>query len=233
VRSLFFFLPLAALGVVFLGRPVGEAEIASGATGGNRRLAHGVLWGAYVVELLILVAVAGRYRLSSIPVMPALAAFTGLGGTWLMLAARHRTSPHAGRLARGVLVVLLAWGGIEAARQIRHDLLTHRTGARQLADQIAPALAPVPPETPSFRANEPEGLEFRLFKTGLSWDGMTSAAAIEDEVRAGRVRCWAYRTDGNVPPFEVRSWLKAHTRDMTADVNARAGRVTGLGVFVP
>jgi hypothetical protein len=62
---------------------------------------------------------------------------------------------------------------------------------------------------------------------------MTSAAAIEDEVRAGRVRCWAYRTDGNVPPFEVRSWLKAHTRDMTADVNARAGRVTGLGVFVP
>ncbi len=233
VRSLFFFLPLAALGVVFLGRPVGEAEIASGATGGDRRLAHGVLWGAYVVELLILVAVAGRYRLSSIPVMPALAAFTGLGGTWLMLAARRRTSPLAGRLARGVLVVLLAWGGIEAARQIRHDLLTHRTGARQLADQIAPALAPLPPETPSFRATEPEGLEFRLFKTGLSWDGVTSAAAIEDEVRAGRVRCWAYRMDGNVPPAEVRSWLKAHTRDMTADVNARAGRVTGLGVFVP
>jgi hypothetical protein len=233
VRSLFFFLPLAALGVVFLGRPVGEAEIASGATGGDRRLAHGVLWGAYVVELLILVAVAGRYRLSSIPVMPALAAFTGLGGTWLMLAARHRTSPLAGRLARGVLVVLLAWGGIEAARQIRHDLLTHRTGARQLADQIAPALAPVPPETPSFRATEPEGLEFRLFKTGLSWDGMTSAAAIEDEARAGLVRCWAYRPDGDVPPAEVRSWLKAQTREMTADVNARAGRITGLRVFVP
>jgi hypothetical protein len=165
--------------------------------------------------------------------MPALAAFTGLGGTWLMLTARRRTSPHAGRLARGALVALLAWGGIEAARQIRHDLLTHRTGARQLADQIAPALAPVPPGTPSFRASEPEGLEFRLFRTGLSWDGVTSAAAIEDEVRAGRVRCWAYRTDGKVPPAEVRSWLKAHTRELTADVNARAGRVTGLGVFVP
>ncbi|MGZ5430634.1 MAG: ArnT family glycosyltransferase [Thermoanaerobaculia bacterium] len=233
VRSLFFFLPLAALGVVFLGRPVGEAEIASGATGGDRRLAHGVLWGAYVVELLILVAVAGRYRLSSIPVMPALAAFTGLGGTWLILAARQRTSPLAGRLARGVLVVLLAWGGIEAARQIRHDLLTHRTGARQLADQIAPLLAPLPPAIPSFRATEPEGLEFRLFKTGLSWEGVTSAAATEDEVRAGRVRCWAYRSEENVPPAEVRSWLKAHTREITADVNARAGRVTGLAVFVP
>ena len=165
--------------------------------------------------------------------MPALAAFTGLGGTWLMLAARRRTSPVAGQLARGVLVALLAWGGIEAARQIRHDLLTHRTGARELADQIAPALAPLPPAIPSFRATEPEGLEFRLFRTGLSWEGMTSAAEIEDELRAGRVRCWAYRPDGDVPPLEVRSWLAAHTREVTADVNARAGRVTGLRVFVP
>ncbi|MGE5715044.1 MAG: glycosyltransferase family 39 protein [Acidobacteriota bacterium] len=233
VRSLFFFLPLAALGVVFLGRRVGESEIASGATGGDRRLAHGVLWGAYVVELLILVAVAGRYRLSSIPVMPALAAFTGLGGTWLMLAASRRTSPLARRLVRGVLVVLLAWGGIEAARQIRHDLLTHRTGARQLADQIAPALAPFPPAIPSFRATEPEGLEFRLFRTGLSWEGVTTAAAIEDEVRAGRLRCWAYRPNGGIPPLEVTSWLEAHAREISDDVNARAGRVTGLKVFVP
>ena len=62
---------------------------------------------------------------------------------------------------------------------------------------------------------------------------MTSAAAIEDEVRNGRARCWAYRPDGDVPPLEVRSWLKAHTREITADVNARAGRVTGLAVFVP
>jgi 4-amino-4-deoxy-L-arabinose transferase-like glycosyltransferase len=233
VRSLFFFLPLAALGVVFLRRPAGEAEIASGATGGDRRLPHRILWGAYVVELVILVAVAGKYRLSSIPVMPALAAFTGLGGTWLMLAARDRTSPHAGRVATGVLVVLLGWGGIEAARQIRHDLLTHRTGARELADQIAPALAPVPPATPAFRSDEPEGLEFRLFRTGLSWEGVGSAAALEEEARAGNMRCWAYRVDANVPPAGVQGWLAAHAREITADVNARAGRVTGLRVFVP
>jgi 4-amino-4-deoxy-L-arabinose transferase-like glycosyltransferase len=233
VRSLFFFLPLAALGVVFLGRRVGEAEIASGATGGDRRLAHGVLWGAYVVELVILVAVAGRYRLSSIPVMPALAAFTGLGGTWLMLAARDRTSPLAGRIAKGILTALLAWGGIEAARQIRHDLLTHRTGARELADQIAPALAPVPPETPAFRSDEPEGLEFRLFRTGLSWESVGSISAIEEEAHAGLIRCWAYRESGSVPSADVRDWLTAHTREITADVNARADRVTGLRVFVP
>jgi 4-amino-4-deoxy-L-arabinose transferase-like glycosyltransferase len=233
VRSLFFFLPLAALGVVFLGRPVGEAEIASGGTGGQRRLAHGVLWGAYLVELVVLVAVAGRYRLSSIPVMPALAAFAGLGGTWLILWARHREWVFAGRVAVGVLVALLSWGGIEGARQIRHDLLTHRTGARELADQIAPALAPVAPAVASFRTDEPEGLEFRLFRTGLSWQGVTTAAAIEEEARAARMRCWAHRADGIVPPEEVRAWLVAHARRITDDVNARAGRVTGLEVFVP
>ena len=239
VRSLFFFLPLVALGVVYLGRTVRDAEIASGATGGERRLAHGVLWGASVVELVILVAVAGKYRLSSIPMLPALAAFTGLGGTWLMFAARERTSPHPGRIVKGLLFVLLVWGGIEAARQIRHDLLTHRTGARELADQLAPTLASVAPGTPAFRSDEPEGLEFRLFRTGLSWDGV-SAAGIADEAGGrsgappgGRIRCWAYRENAGMPPAEVRAWLTANAKEITSDVNARAGRTTGLRAFVP
>ncbi len=236
VRSLFFFLPLAALGVVFLGRAVGETEIASGATGGDRRLPHGILWGASVVELVIVVAVAGRYRLSSIPMMPALAAFTGLGGTWLMRAARERTSPLPGRAVKGLLVVLLAWGGIEAARQIRHDLLTHRTGARELADQLAPLLAPVPPGTPSFRSDEPEGLEFLLFRTGLSWEGVTSPSALAGEAGDGTgagMRCWAYRMGSALPPPDVRAWLSSHAHEITGDVNARAGRTTGLRAFVP
>lgn len=236
VRSLSFFLPLAALGVVFLGRAVGDAEIASGATGSDRRLRHGILWGACVAELGILVAVAGKYRLSSIPMMPALAAFTGLGGTWLLLAARERTSHHPGRIVNGVLFALLAWGGIEAARQTRHDLLTHRTGARELADQLSPVLAPVPPRTPVFRSDEPEGLEFRLFRTGLSWEGVNAASAVAAEAGKegeGRIRCWAYRENAAVPPAEVRAWLAAHAREITADVNARAGRATGLRAFVP
>jgi hypothetical protein len=167
--------------------------------------------------------------------MPALAAFTGLGGTWLLLAARERTSPYPGRVARGLLFALLAWGGIEAARQTRHDLLTHRTGARELADQLAPALAPVSPGMPVFRSDEPEGLEFRLFRTGLSWEGV-SAATMADEAAAGnggRIRCWAYRENAAVPPAEVRAFLIAHAREITVDVNARAGRTTGLRAFVP
>jgi hypothetical protein len=62
---------------------------------------------------------------------------------------------------------------------------------------------------------------------------VTSTADLQNEVREGHVRCWAYRSEENVPPADVRSWLKAHTREITAEVNARAGRVTGLVVFVP
>jgi hypothetical protein len=153
-----------------------------------------------------------------------------------MLAARERTSPYPGRIVRGLLFALLAWGGIEAARQTRHDLLTHRTGARELADQLSPVLAPVPPGTPAFRSDEPEGLEFRLFRTGLSWEGVSAAAAIADEAgdgHEGRIQCWAYRANAAVPPAEVRAWLTAHAREITADVDARAGRSTGLRAFVP
>lgn len=152
-----------------------------------------------------------------------------------MLAARERTSPYPGRIVKGLLVALLTWGGIEAARQTRHDLLTHRTGARELADQLSPVLAPVPPGTPAFRSDEPEGLEFRLFRTGLSWDAV-SAATIADEAgkgHEGRIQCWAYRENAAVPPAEVRAFLTAHAREITADVNARAGRATGLRAFVP
>lgn len=154
-----------------------------------------------------------------------------------MLAARERTSPVPARIVKGLLFALLAWGGLEAARQTRHDLLTHRTGARELADQLAPVLARVPPRTPAFRSDEPEGLEFRLFRTGLSWDGV-SAAALAAEAGGGggheeRIQCWAYRESAAVPPADVRAWLKEHAREITADVNARAERTTGLRAFVP
>lgn len=65
---------------------------------------------------------------------------------------------------------------------------------------------------------------------------MSTASAIADEAgggREGRVQCWAYRENGAVPPAEVRAWLTAHAREITADVNARAERTTGLRAFVP
>jgi 4-amino-4-deoxy-L-arabinose transferase-like glycosyltransferase len=235
LRPVFWFLPVTVLGVAFLGRDVGEDEIASGATGGARRLAHGLLWGAYFVELVVIVAVAGRYRLSSIPVMPAVATLTGLGATAVIVSARARTSRATQRVAAGAMAALLVLGGVEAARRIRHDLLTHRTGARELAAQIAPSVAPLPPPVIAFRAPEPDAVAFHLFRTGVAWNGSETTESLEADAR-GTVRCWAWR-EGDAPPAApsagAKAWLLAHARDVTMDVNARAGGVTGLAVFVP
>lgn len=84
VRSLFLFLPLAGLGALYLSRARTEEESASGATSGERRLSHEILWQVAGAEMLVLVAVAGRFRLSSIPVLTALAAFCGFGATALL-----------------------------------------------------------------------------------------------------------------------------------------------------
>jgi len=300
VSTLFFFLPLAGVGLAFLRRPVGEAEIESGATDGDRRLDHGALWGAFLVALLSLVAVAGKLKLSSIPVLPVVAALAGLGGTAILRlspdpARRRREAIAAaaagavvlaasaffvaspvdplfggrarpvdvtaallaiagvaglaamlvfgafrrvlkGRLALVFLSGLLVAGGIESVRAIRFALLTHRTGAREVAEQIAPLVAPARPEALSFRGGEREALEFRLFRTGASWEAVATPEAFSLENGAGTVRSWIW-PDGApagalAPPAAVREAIAASLRDVSAEVSARAGRPTGLHVFV-
>lgn len=300
VATLFFFLPLGGLGLAFLSRPVGEDELASGATGGDRRLDHGVLWGAFLVELVAIVAVAGRLKLSSIPVMPVVAALAGLGGTALLRPpsdpARRRREAAAAAAAGGVVLLasalfvaspvdplfggrarpfdvtaallsiagvallgtllaagflqrrlhgrfalvflsgLLVAGGIESARAIRFALLAHRTGAREVAEEVAPLVAQAPPRQVSLRSVEREALEFLLFRTCGSWETPATPDALAAEVAAGDVRGWIYSAEASrgspAPPAAVRDAMAATLRDVTADVNARAGRTTGLRVFV-
>ena len=301
VKTLFVLLPLVGVGIAYLTRPLGEEEIVSGATGGDRRLSHMALWCAYGVELVVLVAVAGSLELSSTPVLPALSALAGLGGaalltrprtairarfemaatitsgTFVLLLAALLVATSSGpffnggaaapltaagafvaivlctagaawlasgdasrRFGRRVglvfLSVLLVSEGLEAARTIRHDLLVHRTGARALADQVAPALLPLPPRAVTFRAPEPDALAFRLFRTGITWADRPTVERIAEEARLGTTVVWAYREESidaaAAPAPLVRAWLIVHTREVTAEVDARAGRPTGLRVFV-
>lgn len=301
VRTLFVLLPLVGVGIAYLTRPLGEEEIVSGATGGDRRLSHMALWCAYGVELLVLVAVAGSLELSSTPVLPALSALAGLGGAALLTRPRSSTRARfevAATIASGTIVLVLAsfliatsreplfdggatapltaagalvaivvctigaaWlasgdaarrfgrrvglvflsvllvsEGLEAARTIRHEFLAHRTGARALADQVAPALLPLPPRAVSFRAPETDALAFRLFRTGITWADRPTVERIAEEARLGTTVVWAYReasTDAAAAPAPlVRAWLIVHAREVTAEVDARAGRPTGLRVFV-
>jgi len=301
VKTLFVLLPLVGVGIAYLTRPLGEEEIVSGATGGDRRLSHMALWCAYGVELVVLVAVAGSLELSSTPVLPALSALAGLGGAALLTRPRSAIRARfemAATIASGAFVLLLAvilvvtshepffdggaaapltaagafvaivlctagaaWlasgdaarrfgrrvglvflsallvsEGLEAARTIRHDLLAHRTGARALADQVAPALLPLPPRAVTFRAPEPDALAFRLFRTGITWSDRPTVERIAEEARLGTTVVWAFReksADAAAAPAPlVRSWLIVNTREVTAEVDARAGRPTGLRVFV-
>ncbi len=163
VSTLFFFLPLAGAGVAVLSRPVGEGEIDSGATGGERRLDHRVLWGVFFVELVVVVAIAGRLRLSSIPVLPAVAALAGLGGAALLRPsddpARRRRETRstiiAGLFVLAVAAVLAAspveplFGGKERAVNVTAALaaiagvalaaaiLLRGLGARLLGGRLA------------------------------------------------------------------------------------------------
>ena len=297
VRTLFVLLPLVGVGVAYLTRPVGEEEVVSGATGGERRLSHMALWIAYGVELVALVAVAGSLELSSTPVLPALSALAGLGGAALL--TRPRTTRRtrfevAATVASGVVVlaiaallvahpsqplfdggksapftaagalaaialctagaawlasgnaerrvgfvflsVLLVSEGLGAARAIRHDFLAHRTGARAMAEQVAPALLPLPPRAVTFRAPETEALAFLLFRTGITWADHPSVERIAEEARLRTTVVWAFREpaadDVSAPAPIVRAWLIVNTREVTAEVDARAGRKTGLRVFV-
>jgi 4-amino-4-deoxy-L-arabinose transferase-like glycosyltransferase len=301
VKTLFVLLPLVGVGIAYLTRPLGEEEIVSGATGGDRRLSHMALWCAYGIELVVLVAVAGSLELSSTPVLPALSALAGLGGAALLTHPRSAIRARfemAVTIASGTFVLLLAallvatsnepffngWAaapltaagafvaivlctagaawlasgdaarrfgrrvglvflsallvseGLEAARTIRHDLLAHRTGARALADQVAPALLPLPPRAVAFRAPEPDALAFRLFRTGITWSDRPAVERIAEEARLGTTVVWAYREksfDAAAAPAPlVRAWLIVNTREVTAEVDARAGRPTGLRVFV-
>ena len=98
-------------------------------------------------------------------------------------------------------------------------------------------MAPLPVRAVAFRAPEPDALAFRLFRTGRAWSGSETVESVQREAQEGTVRCWAW-PDG-APPGErapsrpVRTFLAEHMRDVTSEVDARAGRSTGLRVFVP
>jgi hypothetical protein len=156
------------------------------------------------------------------------------GAAWL--ASGDAARRFGRRVGLVFLSALLVSEGLEAARTIRHDLLAHRTGARALADQVAPALLPLPPRAVAFRAPEPDALAFRLFRTGITWSDRPAVERIAEEARLGTTVVWAYREksfDAAAAPAPlVRAWLIVNTREVTAEVDARAGRPTGLRVFV-
>lgn len=177
----------------------------------------------------------GGDRTFGLPVVLAGIAVATLASA--LLAWGVRAPRGNGRITLAFVAAFLVFAGFESARVIRKGLLTHRTGSREVADQIEPLVAELPPRAMAFRIPDPDALAFRLFRTGLSWNGITSPAVLQQEMSEGTLRCWAYREEALAgdfaPPAELRTWLQTHAREVTSEVDARAGRHTGLRVFVP
>ena len=120
---------------------------------------------------------------------------------------------------------------------IRHELLTHRTGAREIADaDRARPSRRSPPRAVAFRAPSPRRSSSSSSGRALVGRRRDARRSLEAEARAARVRCWIWReTDAGAaaPPAEAKAWLAAHARDVTAEVDARAGRTTGSASSSP
>ena len=119
------------------------------------------------------------------------------------------------------------------------DLVGQRPRPRPVSEEIVPdrpgRLQPLRDEEDR-EEDEPDALAFRLFRTGITWADRPTVERIAEEARLGTTVVWAYRetsTDVAAAPAPlIRAWLIVHTREVTSEVDARAGRSTGLRVFV-
>ncbi len=130
----------------------------------------------------------------------------------------------------------LAEKTVPALLSLRGAPILERALESLVSAGIRSALVVVGPRAVTFRAPETDALAFRLFRTGITWADRPTVERIAEEARLGTTVVWAYReksTDAAAAPAPlVRSWLIVHTREVTAEVDARAGRPTGLRVFV-
>lgn len=195
---------------------------------------------AFLAVALFLVALpddplfGGRGAWISAGAALGLVAATALGAAFL--AAGSGAARLGGRLALLFLAGLLVAAGIGAAWQVRRDLLTHAPGTRPAADQVAPLVAERTPEEASFRAPDPYAFSFRLFRTGRTWSGVTSVETFERDAATSKESFWALRPGAPAgpaaPPMTVVRHLESAYREVTRDVEARAGRKLELRVFV-
>ncbi len=215
---------LAGIGAVPLwtGRAtVGQRRWAAGAT--VALLAVVVLWQAGPVPLYPSTAMAA-----------AVAVF--LAGAALLLADGGPFQAGSGRLAIAASLAVALAG---SALTVKRECLGHRTGYREAAEAVAPALASVPPTRVCFLAPEVPAFQFYLFRTGRYWSSPYEPhSAAELIAMASRPDFRAFVTTdrpdlyGGLTPPEVVAWLESHTREVTGDIRRKAGRPVPIRVFV-
>ncbi len=159
-----------------------------------------------------------------------------LVGMGILLVLRERSS----RLARGLILTgaaLATLGG--TALTVHRECLSHRTGYREAARILRPALAKIAPQNPSFLAPEVPSFQYYLFRTGKYWSSPYEPHKPSDLLAmvqnpAFRAFVTTSRDDlyGGKTPAEAVEWLAKNTREVTAEVQRAAGRPVPIRVFV-
>ena len=166
----------------------------------------------------------------------AMAAAVFLAGALLLLADGGKVSALSGRL---VVAAALAVSLAGSALTVQRECLGHRTGYRDAAAAMAPALADLPPTASCFLAPEVPSFQFYLFKTGRYWSSPYEPRSDEELIAlasadAARAFVTTDRPDlyGGLTPQAVVRWLETNTREVTGEVRARVGRPLPIRVFV-
>jgi 4-amino-4-deoxy-L-arabinose transferase-like glycosyltransferase len=141
--------------------------------------------------------------------------------------------------AAAVALCALAVGGGLARQSRRLPARFHDPGYRVVAESLAPHLAAMPPDRPSFVAPEAPAFAFHLFRTGHywatpghPWTGQRWAAMVADTALRAFVVDPDRTAYGGWPDSATVAWLEDGTREITHEIEARAGRRIAVRVFV-
>ena len=168
---------------------------------------------------------------------PAAAWIAAWLATGVALWVARRPSPWP--RAAAVALCALAVGGGLARQSQRLPVRYHDPGIREVAEQLRPFLTAASPARACFVAPEAPAFAYALFRTGLYW--ATPGRPWTEERRIAVVGDTALRafvidpsggSYGGWPDTATVAWLERSTREITAEVEARAGRPLALRVFV-
>jgi 4-amino-4-deoxy-L-arabinose transferase-like glycosyltransferase len=169
---------------------------------------------------------------------PPLGAWVGI---WVLFGAAlllgSRTAGWYPKVAILLCALAVAGGAFRVAQRL--PLPYHDPGYKETAQALEPYLRDVPPSQVSYLAPEAPSFAYYLFRTGTYWG---SAGTPWTETRFLEVQSDpSYRAfiidpvtrhEGGWPGDETVAWLESSTREITDEIESRAGRKISVRVFV-
>ena len=214
---------------------VGLASLGAAALATGRESMGPVEWIVLGLFAAVGSPLAARLAFSEGPAWQAWA--VAWAGFLAALAARGARSGIQRPAALALVLLAIAGGLAREARRL--PLRYHDPGLQVVARAVAPRLAELPPGTVSVLSVDAPALSYYLFRTARHWfleEGDTPARRLVRVAGNDSVRVFVIDRDGGLyggaPDPGFLAWLRADTREITGEIESRAGRRLGVRVFV-